>query len=406
MVISKSLQCPQAKNDLTLALSSHHHHHHEELVGTSGANLTTLKRVSTPSHHVSDGVVAVHHHHHHHHRHHRHHHHNPKVPVTPPVLAAVPEPVAPLRVPIVKVDSKRILESVQKYTRHHLGSTLYRPSEMQATAFSQLSKQGTDSTPKQLPRFEGKENCTITIRIPRFYLKDAEREKICSRRAIWGVDIYTDDSDPLAAAIHSGWIKGKWPAGVDASMLELKTNTSIKKPSSSTDRSKTTKPSAAIAAATTSTTNNPPSELIHTSPPPSPLSPMPGKDLHLTLLILPTLQTYPTLTRHGIKSRHLLSPHSGMSFQIDKLVWIDGGAGNGEERGGEARRKRMRTALAGLESRNTLDLSANSNDGGGGARVMALGPPVRLNMIGGMNMNMMDRAQGREGGMLSTAVQG
>lgn len=95
-----------------------------------------------------------------------------------------------------------------------------------------------------------------------------------------------------------------------------------------------------------------------------------------------------------------------MSFQIEKLVWIDGGAGNGEERGGEARRKRMRTALAGLELRNTLDLSANSNDDGGGARVMALGPPVKLNMIGGMNMNMMDRAQGREGGMLSTAVQG
>lgn len=92
-----------------------------------------------------------------------------------------------------------------------------------------------------------------------------------------------------------------------------------------------------------------------------------------------------------------------MSFQIEKLVWIDGGAGNGEERGGEARRKRMRTALAGLELRNTLDLSANSNDGGGGARVMALGPPVRLNMT---DMNMMDRAQGREGGMLSTAVQG
>lgn len=403
MLISKFLQLSHAKNDLTL-VSSHHHHHHEEPAGTSAANLTTLKRVSTPSHQVSDGA-AVHHHHHHHHRHHRHHHHNPKVPVTPPVLAAAPEPVAPLRVPVVKVDSKRILESVQKYTRHHLGSTLYRPSEMQAASFSQLSKQGTDSTPKQLPRFEGKENCTITIRIPRFYLKDTEREKICSRRAIWGVDIYTDDSDPLAAAIHSGWIKGKWPAGVDASMLELKNNTSIKKRSSSTERNKTTKSSTIITAAT-STTNNIPSELIHTSPPPSPLSPMPSKDLHLTLLILPTLQTYPTLTRHGIKSRPLLSPHSGMSFQIEKLVWIDGGAGNGEERGGEARRKRMRTALAGLELRNTLDLSANSNDGGGGARVMALGPPVRLNMIGGINMNMMDRAQGREGGMLSTAVQG
>ena len=279
---------------------------------------------------------------------------------------------------------------------------------MQAPIFSQSSKHGTDSTPKQLPRFEGKENCTITIRIPRFYLKDVEREKICSRRAIWGVDIYTDDSDPLAAAIHSGWIQGKWPAGVGASMLELKNDTSVsvKTPSTLTDRNKTTKSRAAIAAAAASTIKNLPSELIHTSPPPSPLSPMPGKDLHLTLLILPTLQTYPSLTRHGIKSRPLLRPHSGMSFQISKLVWIDGGAGNGEERGGEARRKRMRTALAGLELRNTLNLSANSGDGGSAARVMALGPPVRLNMIGGMNMNLMDRAQGRDAGILPTAVQG
>lgn len=66
----------------------------------------------------------------------------------------------------------------------------------------------------------------------------------------------------------------------------------------------------------------------------------------------------------------------------------------------------MRTALAGLELRNTLNLSANSSDGGGAAKVMALGPPVKLNMIGGMNMNMMDPAHGRDSGMLSTAVQG
>lgn len=66
----------------------------------------------------------------------------------------------------------------------------------------------------------------------------------------------------------------------------------------------------------------------------------------------------------------------------------------------------MRTALAGLELRNTLNPSANSSDGGGAGRVMALGPPVRLNMIRGMNMNLMDRAQGRDAGMLPTAVQG
>lgn len=206
---------------------------------------------------------------------------------------------------------------------------------------SQVSNPGATAKPKLLPRFEGKENCTVTIRIPRYYLTDAEREKICSRRVVWGVDVYTDDSDPLAAAIHSGWIRGEWGKGIDASMLESE---------------QARKPSAEAGKAQAATT-----ELIHVTRPSEPLKPIGGKDLHLTLLILPTLQSYAAHIRHGIKSRAWGSTHDGMSFKIEKAAWVDGGAGKGEERGGEARRKRMKT-LAGWQA-------------------MATGPSVRLNML-------------------------
>lgn len=189
----------------------------------------------------------------------------------------------------------------------------------------------------------------IMIRIPRYYLTDAEREKICSRRVLWGLDVYTDDSDPLAAAIHSGWILGDWGEGIDASMLEPNPT---RKPS--TDAGKVND------GATT--------ELVHLTRPSEPLKPIAGKDLHLTLLILPALQSYASHVRHGIKSRAWGSTHDGMSFKIEKAAWVDGGAGKGEERGGEARRKRMKT-LASWQA-------------------MTIGPPVRLNMFTTGNSGM------------------
>lgn len=254
------------------------------------------------------------------------------------------------------MDSKSLLASVESHPRRHLGSILYNPSpEIPRVISSQISKNGAMTKPKLLPRFEGKENCTITIRIPRYYLTDAEREKICSRRVVWGVDVYSDDSDPLAAAIHSGWILGEWGEGIDASMLE---SDQARKPSTEAGKDK---------AAST--------ELVYLTRPSEPLKPMAGKDLHLTLLILPTLQSYASHVRHGIKSRAWGSTHDGMSFRIEKAAWVDGGAGKGEERGGEARRKRMKT-LAGWQA-------------------MATGPSVRLNML-----------TKDSNGMKTTAVEG
>ena len=188
-------------------------------------------------------------------------------------------------------------------------------------------KFGFVTTPNPLPRFEGKENCTFTVRVPRLYLSNAEREQICLRRALWGVDIYTDDSDPVAAAIHAGWIRGEWADDVDLALLDI---------GSGEDPATGPKTSHV----------DPKSSLVLTRPPAKPVTPPAGMDLHLTLLILPTLQSYASSVAHGLRSRGWGDTHDGMSFQIQEVAWVDEGIASVEERGGEARRKRLKAMMS------------------------------------------------------------
>jgi hypothetical protein len=250
----------------------------------------------------------------------------------------LPAPLLPPRLPTTIIRNEALLQSVEKFPRHHLGSTLYRPIfETPSSLSSPSVEKICTGAGRPIPRFEGKANCTFTVRVPRYYMKSSEREKICRRQALWGVDVYTDDSDPLAAAMHAGWIRGAWGEGFDPSILE---------PNSSTSSTTVLNNSAASSSTCLNVSARPPQPLI----PPS------GKDLHLTLLILPALRTYASQVRHGIKSRAWGETHDGMSFKIEKMSWVEEGAGYGEERGAEARRKRMKTRQS-----------------------IAPGPPLRLN---------------------------
>ncbi|KAL8827779.1 MAG: hypothetical protein Q9170_006874 [Blastenia crenularia] len=223
--------------------------------------------------------------------------------------------------------------------RHHLGSTLYAPVLEPASvtaAQHHTTKLGVSSIPKPLPRFEGKANCLFTVRVPRFYLSDLEREEVTRRRALWGCDVYTDDSDPLAAAIHAGWVQGSWGEDMDVSMLEPfnASSQSIGKPAVIDLETSETGP--AISSGSTATL---------ASPPPEPMIPPKNRDLHLTCLVLPPLERYTSKICHGIESRGWGDNHDGMSFRIERIEWVDEGVGKGEERTGEARRKRMRGLL-------------------------------------------------------------
>ncbi|CAL5869865.1 uncharacterized protein PFLUO_LOCUS4096 [Penicillium psychrofluorescens] len=305
----------------------HHHHHHrhkleEEAVAglqrpLSSANY--LHPTSTPA----DGTPASasgHHHHHHHH-----HHHAPRPAALPVAIST------PLREPRTTVNIEPLLSSVADRPRHHLGSTLYTPriSAPSAKASVDSAKFGYTTIPQPLPRFEGRENCTFTVRVPRFRIDANHREEICARRALWGTGVYTDDSDPVAAAIHSGYIRGAWGEDVDESMLDLE----IKDTYQHAPQPEVNGVDALKADAQAS------------REPRLPPVPPADKDLHITLLILPRLERYDSAVLFGIKSRVWDGRHDGMSFKVHRIDWVDEGVGRGEERSGEARRKRLRTLM-------------------------------------------------------------
>ncbi|KAJ5666344.1 uncharacterized protein N7477_008792 [Penicillium maclennaniae] len=298
----------------------HHHHHHRHKAEEEAAVLTGLhrslssvnpfNRTSTPA-----DVVAGHHHHHHHH-----HHHAPR-----PVAAA-----SPIREPRTTVNLEPLLASVSHLPRQHLGSTLYNPriGVPSAKSSAESSKFGYTSTPRPLPRFEKRENCTFTVRVPRFRIDSTHREEICARRALWGTGVYTDDSDPVAAAIHSGYIRGAWGEDVDESMLDLE----IKDIYQHAPQSTANKPADGKSDSHEKEARLPP-------------VPPPDQDLHITLLILPRLEKYDSTVMFGLKSRKFEGRHDGMSFMVHSVDWVDDGVGRGEERSGEARRKRLRTLM-------------------------------------------------------------
>jgi hypothetical protein len=174
---------------------------------------------------------------------------------------------------------------------------------------------GYASNPKRLPRFEVNPiNCTFTVRVPRFYLKPRQRQHLVLQRHLWGARIYRDDSDPIAAAIHSGWIRGEWDDTVDVNMLDPRITAS----------------------------NNPSdAEDTLTKLPAAPITPPADMDLQIEILVLPRLQEYAGTVEYGISSRRSRS-HEGLSFMINKIRWVEEGVGSrGQERTAAALKRRL-----------------------------------------------------------------
>ena len=261
--------------------------------------------------------------HHHHHTPHHHHHKN--------AGQTTPAPVQHIRRPITTIKTNPLLESVADLPRKHLGSQLYAPEiTLPPASTPSFTKFPFATKPKPLPLFEGKENCTFTIRVPRDFLTDRSREHVCCQRQLWGTDVYTDDSDVLAAAIHAGWIRGAWGDDVDVSMLELNPTPVPNGVNGNTRGDQTT--------------NKVPSPTDMLSEPPSggPVSPPFDRDAHITVLVLSPLEKYAQKTWHGIRSRAWGDNHDGMSFKIHKIEWVNEGLeSRWAERGAEALSKRL-----------------------------------------------------------------
>ena len=287
------------------------------LTGFASANAG--KRILTPIQmhptNLNPATNASHHHHHHHHH--------------PTLKPSTTTAAAPLKKPRMIVDNSKVLAAVRTVRRQNLGSTLYEPVLKKAPSMilsDGIPKFGFASLPKRLPRLEAKENCIFTVRVPRYYLRHSQREDICQTRALWGTDIYTDDSDPVAAAVHSGWIRGVWGEDIDVSILDLGDEVeNLHSPTRDEDQ----------------TSGEP---TVNVSKLPSkPMIPPSKRDLHITLVLLPRLESYGSTVRYGIQSREWKgTPHDGMSFMVESIAWVDERASRGEERGGEARRKRLK----------------------------------------------------------------
>ncbi|WKT45009.1 hypothetical protein QSH57_009862 [Fusarium oxysporum f. sp. vasinfectum] len=287
------------------------------------------------------------------------HHHHPPRPIHThqhqPAKQAVTNsaPVIPPKSKTI-ISSKAVLESVSDRPRHHLGDFIYDPGLKPGRLVPSTSThRAFASNPKPLPwdMIKNKENCILTVKVARIHLSSIAREEITSRGYLWGTDVYTDDSDVVAACIHSGWIKGEWAEDVDNSVLDIDQGVADKRRK---------KPA-------NSTVDLESEDLITVPPPSGPMSIPAQRDLHVNVLILPRLVKYYSSTRHGISSRefggdygHRHSVHDGISYMIKSVRWVENGAQPQARLRGKARRERMRKAMrevkGGLDNINGIDL--------------------------------------------------
>ncbi|QIW97944.1 hypothetical protein AMS68_003462 [Peltaster fructicola] len=303
----------------------HHHHHHHNTVhhhhhdGPEQPGYGMIRFPSTPL--VS---TLKHHHHHSTHAHPTHHHHHQLAHSSMP----------PLRKPEITVRSDAVVEAVAKKPRKHLGSMPYNVHTSDPAINGPHLHYST--SPELIPKFEGKENCTYTVRVPRWYITRtaaeikagelSRLEEICRERRVWGSDIYTDDSDVIAAAVHSGWIRGDFGySNDDISALDEETQ-------------------------------HEPANLSLSTKPAQPLDIPAGYDMHVTLLILPPLEEYASTHRHHIWSRDWKGAelHDGMSYMIFKLDFVDEGAANR----GVSRDASNRKARIAVEERKRREAAA------------------------------------------------
>lgn len=102
-----------------------------------------------------------------------------------------------------------------------------------------------------------------------------------------------------------------------------------------------------------------------------------NRDMHVTLVILPTLRKYSSTTRFGIQSREFggssgegrrQKQHDGLSFMIAGVRWVENGAKTQSDVRGKGRKERMRRAMrevrASFGGMNVEGIGKTTVDGG------------------------------------------
>lgn len=139
--------------------------------------------------------------------------------------------------------------------------------------------------------------------------------------------MYTDDSDVVAAAVHSGWIKGDF-GEYNEDLRDVFNQTQDEAEEESDDLNEKPTQPARI-----------PRDL----------------DMHVTILILPPLQKYSSSVMHNLHSRSWGNDHDGMSFMIHRIEFVDEPRfSRHSERGPVAKKRRMAEEQRRKEAAETL----------------------------------------------------
>lgn len=220
-----------------------------------------------------------------------------------------------------------IASQVLRKPRRHLGSFQYNPEILRLDDARDIDTE-IRVKPNMVPAFSEAEdlNCIYTINVSKTWLQDSERRMICASRNLWGSGIYTDDTDPVAAAMHMGWIKPAFH-NIDETLLQK----IIHDQNPKVDISKDLKP------------------------PSKPIEIPKSGGLRITCVVMPLLEHYEESARFGIRSRSWPetaagAPHDGVSFSILKVEAVETGR---EERRmgrtGVSKRARLREQLLARE---------------------------------------------------------
>lgn len=203
------------------------------------------------------------------------------------------------------------------------------------------------------------------VKVGKQHLTPGAREEITSRRALWGTDVYTDDSDVVAACIHGGWIRGEWPEDVDVDLLGLDEGIDVEdKDVKGSKKGRGKEP----------VESKPNPDYLEAPLKPGPISVPEGRDMHVMVTILPKLEKYAASVRFGIKSREWggkfgrdgqRSSHDGLSFMIKSVRFVTNGAGAQARLRGQARRERMRKAMQEVEMSKVYEVRVVPNAGNG-----------------------------------------
>lgn len=347
-------------------ISHHHHHHHiPEQLSPKHAGVSPFKNVkgvapiASPTALAKDLVMT--------------HHHAPPRSVAHGQIrdpnarpaAALPSPVAVIP-PKAKriISNKAVLDSVAHKPHEYLGDFVYeldlKPARLQDPQTGRPPRHAFSSTPKPLPMdvIQGKEGSTLMVKVGKQHLTPSSREEITSRRAVWGTDVYTDDSDVVAACIHAGWIRGEWPEDVDVQMLGL--DEGHENEVRDVKNGKKSRGKATIE-------QNPNPDFLEAPLGTGPVKVPEGRDMHVMITILPNLEKYASTTRFGIKSREWggklgrdgqRSSHDGLSFMIKSVRFVTNGALPQSRLRGQARRERMRRAMQDVEMSRVYEVRA------------------------------------------------